>query len=362
MDLSNWYRGNLTWLHGRTILLTRHGSHAYGLNTPSSDLDVKGIAVPPREYFLGYANRFEQAESRDPVDLVVYDVRKFFALASACNPNIIEVLFTDESDHLVMTPAGRMLFDARDAFLSQRIKHTFSGYAMSQLKRINTHYRWLKNPPTKAPERAEFGLRAESEIPPEARDQTGAALALADAEVETWHELEWTALDEPQRIALRNRLTDYLARVGATKDALFVRAARDVGFDDNLIDLLQREKRYRSARQEWDAYQNWRKTRNAKRSELEAVHGYDTKHAMHLVRLLRMCREILETGSVVVKRPDREDLLGIRGGSWTYERLVEWAEKEDRELTELAKSSRLPRSPDQKRLDELCIRIVESML
>ncbi|AEZ66297.1 hypothetical protein phiTE_131 [Pectobacterium phage phiTE] len=38
------------------------------------------------------------------------------------------------------------------------------------------------------------------------------------------------------------------------------------------------------------------KNRNAARHELEEKFGYDTKHAMHLVRLLRMSQEILETG------------------------------------------------------------------
>jgi len=45
---------------------------------------------------------------------------------------------------------------------------------------------------------------------------------------------------------------------------------------------------------------------------LEAKFGFDTKHAMHLIRLLRMAREILETGVVHVKRPDAEELSAIR--------------------------------------------------
>lgn len=43
---------------------------------PASDLDIKGVAVPPREYFHGFANVFEQAESNGP-DMVVYDIQKF---------------------------------------------------------------------------------------------------------------------------------------------------------------------------------------------------------------------------------------------------------------------------------------------
>ena len=87
VDWSALYHGALTWVPQRTIFLTRAGSHAYGLATPESDLDLRGIVIPPKGYFLGFWHRFEQAESTDP-DLVIYDIRKFFHLAAACNPSI----------------------------------------------------------------------------------------------------------------------------------------------------------------------------------------------------------------------------------------------------------------------------------
>ena len=74
-----------------------------------------------------------------------------------------------------------------------------------------------------------------------------------------------------------------------------------------------------------------------------------------------MCREILETGRVVVKRPDAEELLGIRNGDWPFDKLVEWAEREDLALEEVARTSPLPHGPDRSALDALCIRMVEKM-
>lgn len=343
----------LPWLEARTIFLTRHGSHAYGLATPASDEDFKGVAIPPRAYHLGFAQQFEQAECGEP-DLVIYEVRKFFQLASDCNPNIIEALWTEPSDHVLVTPAGQALLDARSLFLSRKARFTFSGYATAQLKRINTHYKWLRDPPKTAPAREDFGLFESHRVTGEQRDQIGAALTMIQREVGTWDDLAWTALDDAARIGLKAKISDYLARARVSREDVFV------GFDDNFLAMLQREKEYRARKQEWDNYQRWLSSRNAKRAELEARFGYDTKHAMHLVRLLRMCREILETGKVFVKRTDREELLAIRSGAWTYEQLVEWASEQDKQMDALYEVSPLPRTPDVSRLDALCVALVEA--
>jgi predicted nucleotidyltransferase len=76
-----------------------------------------------------------------------------------------------------------------------------------------------------------------------------------------------------------------------------------------------------------------------------AIHG-NSKHASQLVRLIRIAREILQEGKVNVFRPDAEELCYIRNGGWTYEQIIEFAEKEDENLVEVAKLSKLPRNPD----------------
>lgn len=45
-------------LKPHTILLTLAGSRAYGTNTFTSDVDLKGVCVPPKEFYLG-TKRFE---------------------------------------------------------------------------------------------------------------------------------------------------------------------------------------------------------------------------------------------------------------------------------------------------------------
>ena len=138
-------------------------------------------------------------------------------------------------------------------------------------------------------------------------------------------------------------------------------ASRTIGYDANFIELLDIERRYTAKLREWQNYQTWIKTRNPARAELEAKWGYDTKHAMHLVRLTRMCREVLIDGVIRVRRPDAEELLAIRNGAWTYEQLVEYSDKQDAEFNEILKVSNLPKQPDRKYLDQVCMKIIVDM-
>jgi hypothetical protein len=93
-----------------------------------------------------------------------------------------------------------------------------------------------------------------------------------------------------------------------------------------------------------------------------AIHG-NTKHGMHLVRLMKMCREIVSTGKVIVKRPDAAELLEIRAGSWSYEKLIEWSDKQEEELKALYETCKvIPHQPDREKIDKLCVEIVSEFL
>ena len=173
-------------------------------------------------------------------------------------------------------------------------------------------------------------------------------------------------LAEPERLALQARITDTLADLALHADARWQAGARALGVDENFLLLLDRERRYKAARTEWEQYHHWRVTRNAARAEAEARYGYDTKHGAHLWRLLEMCREILLTGQVHVWRGDRDaDVLrAIRDGAWPYEQLVERAKERDAELTAIVAERRhvVPDRPDMDRIDALCVELVEDAL
>ncbi len=78
---------------------------------------------------------------------------------------------------------------------------------------------------------------------------------------------------------------------------------------------------------------------------------------MHLVRLLKMGEEVLTEGTLIVRRPDREWLLGIRDGGLTYEALLELAEEMTNRLEQRRRESRLPDEPDHEAAEALLVRL-----
>ena len=90
-------------------------------------------------------------------------------------------------------------------------------------------------------------------------------------------------------------------------------------------------------------------TRNLgeKRKALREQFGYDTKNAMHCVRLLLQGREILESGELTVRCDEttRVLLLDIRDGRWAYENVLELAENYMTEINRALEHSPLPPDP-----------------
>lgn len=343
------------WLDRSTILRVRHGSHAYGTNIAGSDEDVRGICIPPVAYHYGYLHSFEQYVHNDP-DVTIFGLQKFCRLAADGNPNALELLFVEESDILEVTRAGRALREARDLFLSTKLKYTLAGYAHSQLRRIETHRRWLLHPPTEQPSRAAFELPETTVIP---RDQLATATALVRKQIETWDNAFNT---EGLDVATRGEIARAISEMRLAADEEFRAAGRVIGLSENFLAILAKERAYSAAKAEWDQFTQWQKNRNPTRHETELKYGYDTKHGMHLVRLMRMCCEVLETGVLNVRRHDAADLLEIRHGAWSFDRITEYARKAMARADELYLTTELPRQPDHKKIDTLCVQLTKEFL
>jgi len=379
---------NLEWLNQNTIYVTLHGSQAYGLANEFSDVDVKGICIPPREVEYNLYHRFEQAEN--PVGLEaqlshlknpknpkfessVYSLRKFFLLAAEVNPNIIELLWTDPKDHFVFKSPMEKIIANRNLFLSNKARYTFAGYACAQAKKIERHRKWIVLGEVKPPSREEFGLPS---TPPKGVEEV---FGFIKSKVEQWN-LNQFPLEEMQRSELKDTIWELLTTLTEREisvanwpdryaEGVIFKMQKEFNLKDEVVAFINAERAYAKAKQVYDSWVSWKKERNPARRELEEKSGYDTKHASHLVRLMRMGYEILTTGEVIVKRPDREELLAIKNGAWSYEKVMEYKDEieskleaeyaRQKQLVAEGKPTPLPREVNKEKLNALYHQLYE---
>ena len=82
--------------------------------------------------------------------------------------------------------------------------------------------------------------------------------------------------------------------------------------------------------------------KNIHRAELEAKHGYDTKYAMHVVRLYLEGKEYIETGKITLPNPRVDLLISIREGKYTRSEIEEMGKQLKAEALAAQEQSPLP--------------------
>ena len=138
------FKDDLEWLNTRTILLTICGSISYGTNTENSDIDYRGVCIPPQEYLLGLKtfNEYNTTggkkfkNTKDDIDVTITHINQFVLNAMQGVPNNIEILFTKPEHVLIKNEFGDELISHRYDFLTKALKHKFGGYAHAQMKQL----------------------------------------------------------------------------------------------------------------------------------------------------------------------------------------------------------------------------------
>jgi len=155
------------------------------------------------------------------------------------------------------------------------------------------------------------------------------------SKVEQWN-LNQFPMDEMLRSELKDTIWDLLTTITEKEisvanwpdkyaEGIIFKMQKDYNLSEDVVRLINAERAFAKAKQVYDSWVSWKKERNPARRELEEKSGYDTKHASHLVRLMRMGFEILSEGKVIVNRRglDADELLGIKNGAWAFDKVME---------------------------------------
>jgi DNA-binding Xre family transcriptional regulator len=395
------------------------GSYSYGTNTDTSDIDYRGIFVADPVYIRTPFFNITETKDTSEEDTVIYELNQFMRLVIDCNPTVLESLFVDKTHIVYTTPAYELLRSYAHKLLCSKIAFTTSGYAKSQLNRLSRHTRQATRLPilTKLCKLLQvayddklidnvFIVRECGNLVFDFMMTNGYLTDQGDPIISTLDQLyvrynvlhtdrdqikiickpqqkNFTSLiqwfDANTLLSSEFTIDDYnighiLIPYGTCTYGIYKSPSCTI-YDGvgNLIDaddynmievagalplvLIRFNKsEYDQINDGYVKFWEWRSNRNPTRLAMEESFNYDGKHAMHLVRLLRIGEEVLTTGDYNVTRHDARELLDIRDGKWTYDELVEYAEEKDNHIrTVLYHSTHLPKTPDYKLAAKLII-------
>jgi len=339
-------------LHERQLIVYKciSGSKAYGLALPGSDTDIKGVFVLPQNYIYGFSYIPQIADASN--DEVYYELGRFLELLGKNNPNILELLATPSDKILLKHPIMEAI--APRLFLSKKCKDTFAGYAFSQIKKAKGLNKKINNPIAKKRKNLLdfcYVLHGKGSMP-----------------LNTWLQQQKYAqancglVKVPHAknvFAIYYDPTNTLAYKGIVqKDNATMVALSSIPKTASLAAYVYvNQDGYSKYCKDYKAYWQWVEKRNEMRYTNTIAHGknYDSKNMMHTFRLLDMAAEILSTGIVQVKRPNRDFLLSIRMGEWQYADLMALAQQKMTAIELAYTTSLLPDMPNMRLIEQLLV-------
>jgi hypothetical protein len=333
------------------------GSRAYGLATPQSDTDLRGVFVVPKRFYYGLETLEQVSNSTN--DEVYYELKRFVDLLLKNNPNILELLNTPADCILFRHPLMDLLKPA--LFLSKLCKETFAGYARAQIKKAKGLNKKIVNPMDKQRKSILdfcYVIEQQGSISLGKWLEQHSFLQQHCGLINIAHIREAYALFHSSQLT-EGELRGIASGLEAN-DILLSSVPKAIS---PLAIMSFNKDGYSKYCKDYKEYWDWVDNRNDARYANTVKHGknYDAKNMMHTFRLLAMAEEIATEGKVNVRRPDREFLLKIRSGHYDYEELVELANQKTCLIDKLYQKSSLPDVPDFNKAEEVLIEIRETL-
>lgn len=310
------------------ILLGLGGSHAYGTQTETSDLDVRGIALNKKREILTN-QKFEQFVNEE-TDTTIYAFNKMITLLSNCNPNTIELLGLKPEHYLYVHPIGQELLNNKKLFLSRKAAHSFGGYATAQLRRLDN-----KSARLLGQEQREHHI-------------LNSILSAKDTFPEKYFYYPEDTIN------------------------LYVDKSVQEEYDTEIfMDVNLHHYPLRDWKSMWSEMNNIVKdySKIGKRNQRAIEHNKLGKHMMHLVRLYLMALDIFEKEEIVTYREkDLPFLMDIRNGKYLDDErqpipeFYEIIDEFEKRLAYAKENTSLPDVPDYKKINEFVADVNERVV
>lgn len=358
-------------LHTQNLLLFKviSGSKSFGLDTPTSDTDIKGVYYLPKDQFFGL--EYIPQISNETNDEVYYELGRFVELLLKNNPNILEILATPEDCVLYKHPLMEQ-FRIED-FLSKLCKETFASYATTQIRKARGLKKKIVNPLEKEKKSlldfcyvmpvgtvGTVGTSRDLSVHPNPSVQSNPSALPLSIPAQQWllendkQQSRCGLVNVPHSKDLFALFYDTGAMLKykgiIQKDSSNEVSLSSVPKGEELVAYFSCNRdEYSKYCKDYTEYWEWIEKRNQERYNTNQQHGknYDSKNMMHTIRLLQTAEQILSTGTLNIRVSNREELLDIKSGNWEYDDLLEMADNLIASIEQLYDNSNLPERPNE---------------
>jgi len=316
----------------KVVLEINTGSHLYGTNTPTSDIDICGIVMPSIEEVFGF-EKMEEIDlsikdkdvsgrnTSEAIDIKYYEFRKFIKLALECNPNILEMMFVNKENINYIDEIGKSILDNSHLFPNKDlIKMKYLSYSKSQKHKMTLKVQNSNDLFITRDYLLDY-IGSDS-----LKDLTDKESILKSKQLLV--ELKKDIIDKNIPI----KFYDSFIKIG------------DINLNNNLNvkhvvkDISGRLETSSSRKELWDKY------------------GYDTKFCMNVFRLLFEAQELLGTNRIEFPLKRREFLLDVKSGKYKIEEVMSMVEIEEKELEHSYTNSRISNTIRYKEIQDFVIK------
>lgn len=311
----------------KIILLGVGGSVSYGTNLPSSDIDIRGVAVNSKSDLLGLSN-FENVVETN-TDTTIYSLNKIVSLLINCNPNTIELMGLRKEHYIYIDEIGQKLLDNAILFLSKKAIQSFGGYANQQLMRLKNNI-------------ARYSLTQ------------------SEKELHIYR-------------SIQNAMCDFHSRYRSYEQGgitLYIDKSEQEEMDSEIyMDINLSHYPLRDYKSIWSEMNNIVKdySKIGKRNKKKDT-NHMAKHMMHLLRLYMMCYDILMNQQVITFRENEHELLmAVRNGEFIKDGKVldefwKILDEQEKHFQYAKENTKLPETPDYEKINKLLIDMNEIAL
>lgn len=320
-----------------TIFRIKHGSHLYGTNTPTSDLDYKEVHLPAGRdilmmrakdaYSYGPSKDVGEKNQAGDVDVQSFSVHKLLSMIKAGDIIGLEMLFVPDSCVEWCYPEYNYILEFREELLSRQVSG-YIGYCQRQA--------------------AKYGIRGSRVAA--VRDAMNLFALFMDSGGTTakvgeypWLLEKFVATHEHSAIVdLENKGTGTMIKHFECCD-------RKVPYT---VSVKEAHSIYKKV---FDEYGH--RSLAAEKNE-----GIDWKAMSHAVRVGNQAIELLNTGFMTFPRPEAEHLLNIKKGLVDYKEVAQELETLLKDVVDASAKSSLPEKPNEQLFEALQLSLYKDQI